>query len=457
LEQKSGVIATVFFALLISCDEGILSNSRNSADLNQARQDSAIPGDMVSGRDSSHDRNIFDTLDVMTKQDSLLDKNQTPYPDQLAHLDVDDPMLGCSTQKFGNAFIGFDLSNFPVGVSGYCGGVSEYSIRFLATHSGRITFIRIFLVTGPGYSGGTGGEINWQFYSNDPTTNHPTGSPIGSMSEMLHYTNGECGTDYACQHMTLNVDSPPTVTAGNYYHLYLSSQGTSAQDFYGVDEMWDHVSTGAGPGYALKDFNSLRKCNGIWESETWYIDGAPAWHVPTVEFRYEDGSSQGSGYMEGYHANPKNITSTVIARQIVKTDHDRCFRTMSFYTSKQSGNGLSARIADLQGNTIVEKSIDTTSSKSDYYEWYVFDFGQAIVFEAGKSYTVDISSPSGSFKVMPMRDGAEFGYTTPPLFSGPDTRAEISTNGGGSFEGWYAWGDGAGFNYGDLSLVFDTP
>lgn len=380
------------------------------------------------------------------------------------------PPSVCTSESFGNPYIGGDLSNFPVGPRGYCGGANnEYSIRFKATTTGAITQLRAFLVTGPGYAGGNGGHAYWDFHANDPSTQRPTGPVIGSIDFPLNYTNGECGNTFQCEINHQIVDSPPQLEAGKYYHLVLRSEGTDATNFYSLDEMFDYVSDGAGPAYDVKDFNVLRKCyaksgQGAWETETWNIDSTPSYHIPAIEFTYNDGTVQGSGYMEGYHANRKAIDSTLHVRQVIQVDSNRCFRRVKFYASKQAGTRMVATLRDstnqpaldIEGNPVAPVTIDTSSKRTNYYDWYLFDVGTTVLLKKGVTYHLDLSAPEGSFTVVPLRDGSQFGFKPPTTFLGAASYAQFSTNAGTNFQDWYAWGNNSNFKYGDLSLWFSS-
>jgi hypothetical protein len=354
-----------------------------------------------------------------------------------------------SAGSFYGPGLGSDgLANTTIGPTG-----NTVSYRFMAKNSGTVEQALVYLIPDhAGYAGGNAGTTQVTFNTDDGTAAHNPSSKVLATYVMSNVLSLASPARYF---YAINFATPPTVTAGHIYHLVFKSIDASPSvNFLSVDAMYEVNTSGLqGPiNTNTADYSVLLGTNGSnWSPRVGYI--------PVYQLKFQNGLTEGMGYMEGWSGAPEPMSGTNAVRETF-TVSGSGFNISSVGIRAARVNGsdpLIVRLENANGSLIEEGSIPAntialSSSSSPSYAWLKFDFSTTYTLIPGNTYHLEFdASATSTYQTFPVRKGSSYGFQPTTFF--PDGNAEVAKN--GSWTGWTQWGV-ANRTDGDLQFYFSV-
>ncbi len=327
--------------------------------------------------------------------------------------------------------IGSDgLANTVVG--GISGNIVSY--RFRAGHTGTLQQIHVYLIQGhAGYASGTGGQLQVTVNADDGTPAH---NPSSTVLASYLLTNPTLATP-SIYFPIFAFSVPASLVAGQLYHIVFTNVDPNpTANYLSVDTFYYIVPpTPAQPTISDVDWAELLGGpSGNWAPRTGY--------TPILELDYQDGFSEGNGYMEGWVGAPENISGLAEAREtITVSPAQEAVSSASIRIERVSGSDPLVVLLENGDGTVIEQgqifadSIPLTSPAS--YVWATYTFATPHALAGGQTYHLQFSAAATStFQVFPIRKGPAYGFQSSTYF--PDGYAEF--NPAGTWTGWTQWG-----------------
>ncbi|NWJ42541.1 MAG: hypothetical protein HXX12_16385 [Geothrix sp.] len=369
---------------------------------------------------------------------------------------------GQAAGYYGSRINADDLANQIVGWNTAVDSCNKAaSCRLRAEHTGKLTAIRpkfIWSDVKSGYAAGNGGTIRIQIQTDDGTSNHfPSGVTLASLVYDQPITAGN-------HFPLLTFSTPASLVAGQLYHIvYTNVAADPTVNWVSLDHlyMWDGNSP-VQPTVSNTDMAMLeRNCSGAW---VLFNRGTGSW-TPTIELDYEDGFSQGQGYIQGYGqttasgwVNPKLISGAKGVREtFTVSGTSRTVTTVSVRVNRLSGSSpLTVRVEKADGTLVGQGTVvvaqGAVSSSHNGSSWAKVAFVTALTLQAGQRYHLVLSSPSDTVHTAhALEKGSSCGYKPTTYFA--DGYAEF--NSGSGWVGWDEWGL-ANRTDNDLQFYFET-
>jgi hypothetical protein len=323
----------------------------------------------------------------------------------------------------------------------------------MARNSGKVEQALVYLIPDhAGYAGGNAGTTQVTLNTDDGTAAHNPSSTVLATYVMSNVLSLASPARYF---YTITFATPPTVTAGHIYHMVFKSIDASpAVNFLSVDAMYEVNTSGLqGPMNAnTADFAVLLGDNGSnWSPRVGYI--------PIYQLQFQNGVTEGMGYMEGWSGAPEPMSGTNAVRETFTVSGSGFnISSVGIRAARLSGSDpLVVRLENADGSLIEEGSIPAnaialSSSSSPSYAWMKFDFSTTYTLVPGNTYHLDLEAASTStYETFPIRKGYSYGFQPTTYF--PDGHAEVGQN--GSWTGWTQWGV-ANRTDGDLQFYFSV-
>jgi hypothetical protein len=324
------------------------------------------------------------------------------------------------------------------------------SYRFRATHSGTLQKAMIYLIPDKsGYAGGTGGTIQVSIRTDDETDAHNPGS---DSLETYNIQGAASLSTPARYFYIMNFSNPPALKAGHLYHMVFENVDDHPQNnFISVDALYESsVQSSMPPAPSDPDAAVLMKeTDGPWAPRAGY--------APIYELDYEDGASEGIGYMEAWVDDQQDISGTNSIRETFTVSGAQFdVASASVRVARVKGNDpLVIRLENEDGSLIEEGSVQasdipSSSSDSPVNAWATFPFSSSHTLVPGQTYhLVFTTSSTSTYQAVPVQKGSYYGFQSTTYF--PDGYAQVST--GDSWTGLSEWGD-ANRTDGDLQFYF---
>lgn len=349
---------------------------------------------------------------------------------------------------YGSRINGDDLANAVVGwdsTNDTCNRVICH--RWRAVRSGNLKSIRPFFQWSslrPGYALGDGGTIQIQIQSDDGTSSHfPSGTTLASIVYDHPVTTGN-------HFPLLTFPSPASITAGQLYHIVFTNVAVDPKaNWVSLDNlfMWD-ASNPVQPTISNTDMAILeRGCSGGWAV---FNRGAGHSFTPIIELDFEDGTSQGQGYVQGYGqtvgspwVNPKPISGIQEVREtFTVSGADRVVSSVAVRVNRSSGSGPLTIRLEKSGGTLVGQGTlavaqGAVSSSHNGSSWAKVAFAAPLTLQGGIGYNLVLSSPAGTVHTAHVLEkGSSYGFKPTTYFA--DGHAEF--NSGTGWKGWDLFG-----------------
>jgi hypothetical protein len=326
------------------------------------------------------------------------------------------------------------------------------SYRFRAKNSGVLEQALIYLIPDhAGYAGGNAGTTQITIHTDDGTASH---NPSSTVLATYVMTNVLSLSSPARYFYTVKFSAPPTLTAGQIYHMVFKNiDANPTVNFLSVDAMYEINATGlqAPINSDPTDLALLLNEGGGWTIRSGY--------TPIYQLQFQNGVTEGMGYMEAWVAAPEPISGTRAVREsFTVSGSDVSFASLGIRVARVNGSDpLVVRLENSDGSLIEEGSIPATaitesSSTSPSYFWAKYTFATTYTLIPGKSYNLTFESAATStYQTFPIRKGLAYGFQPTTFF--PDGHAEFEQN--GSWTGWTQWGT-PNRTDGDLQFYFSV-
>ena len=294
------------------------------------------------------------------------------------------------------------------------------SFRFRASESEPLDSVRIYLIDGAGYSGGTGGQIAISVEADGAGPNHtPSGAVLAS-------TTISPGNPIKGGHFPLiTFPSPPSLVSGQIYHVVFQNTDPSPTvNFVSVNALWTKaITTPRQPRLTDQDWAELTNGGGGWTVRPNY--------TPILDLGYSDGLHQGVGYMEVWVNSPEVISGASAVREIFTPTTNRSVSSISVRVSWTYGTSpLTIRLIDSAGETVVGQAVASASANSGGPAWVTVSLSPVVVLRAGIGYQLVLSTPpDSSYSAFTLERGNNYDFDAATYFS--DGYGEYTLTGSG--------------------------
>lgn len=341
------------------------------------------------------------------------------------------PGTPSTAAEFYGPGLGSDgLANTTLGPSG-----NVVSYRMRVKHSGRLISIHPYLIMDhTGYFAGTGGTVLVSVQPDDGTAaHHPTGTQLAT--SLL--PNPLAVTGSARYFPEFHISPVVTLTAGELIHIvFQNTDPAPTVNYVSVDSLYQAVATVPDqPTVSDTDSAVLLQEGG----ENW---SPRAGFTPIIQLEYDDGTSEGIGYMEGWIGAPEPISgSSAVREAFTVSGAAKNVTSAHIRVARISGSDpLTIRLESADGTLIEQGSIPASAfsiGSQPNYTWGTYTFATNHVLEKGQTYHLDFEAPgSTTYQAFPIRKGVAYGFQPTTYF--PDGYAQFEQN--GSWVGWTQWG-----------------
>jgi len=320
------------------------------------------------------------------------------------------PAIGADA--LANTQIGGDSSRSPNLLTAY---------RFRATESAALSTIRVYLVDGDGYAGGTGGTVAIRLRGDSGAPDHvPTGADLSTAT----ITPGNPITGGFLP--LIRFAAPATLVAGELYHLEFENTDPSPRtNFVSINGLWTSVVT--------------RPRQPTLEDLDWaqLIDEGNGWTVrpsstPILDLGYENGIHAGIGYMEVWVNAARQISGTNAVREVFIPTIARRVSTVSVRVRRLAGaSPLTLRVGESADGPVLAEATIPGSSLGEVPVWVTADLPSSIVLQAGVPYELLLAAPAdSSYSAVAIERGDHYDFAASTYFA--DGYGQYTTGSGWS-------------------------
>ena len=341
-----------------------------------------------------------------------------------------------TTSTYYGPGIGSDgLGNTTIGPN-----QNKLSYRMRVQHTGYLSSVQPYLIMDhAGYWGGTSGQILVSIQTDDGSSSHnPSGQKLTS-ALLVHPDALPVPTRYF---PTFTFSGHAAVTAGEIYHIVFENPDPDPTvNFVSVDALYQAAApapsqpTTPDTDCAVLLFSNYSSSEGtVWKPRQGY--------TPVIQMNYDDGFSDGFGYMEVWVGAPQSISGASSVRETFTVGgSSRTVSSVGIRVARLSGSGaLTVRLETGDGTLIEQGDVAASSvplNASATYVWANYKFSTPPTLGAGQSYHLVLQSAASTvYQTFPIRKGSDYGYKNTTFF--PDGYAQFLE--GGSWVGWTQWG-----------------
>jgi hypothetical protein len=232
------------------------------------------------------------------------------------------------------------------------------------------------------------------------------------------------------------------VTAGEIYHIVFENPDPNPNvNYVSVDALYQAAApvpsqpTMSDTDCAVLLFANYSSTEGtIWKPRQGY--------TPIVQMNYDDGFTEGFGYMEVWVGAPEAISGTSSVREtFTVSGASRTASSISIRAARVSGSGpLTVRLETGAGTLIEQGEIPASTfplNTTTTYFWGTYPFSASHTLATGQAYHLVLQSAATTvYQAFPIRKGVSYGYSNTTFF--PDGYAQFLQS--GSWVGWTQWG-----------------
>jgi hypothetical protein len=292
---------------------------------------------------------------------------------------------GVATSPYGPGIGADSLANTQIGGTLCRCATSQTSYRFRATTTAALTSIRIYLVDGSGYSGGSGGRIRISINPDDGSTTHAPSATI------LASTTISPGNPVRIGYLPLvTFATPAKLTAGRLYHVVFRNVDPSPTvNYISVDGLWTKAATTPRqPGLKDLDWGQLVNVGTGWHSKPSF--------TPILDLGYANGLHAGMGYMEVWIRTARAIAGVSAVREVFTPRADVTVGAVTVRVSRSAGSGaLTATLKTGAGTVLAQGQVNASAVGSNI-AWVGANLSSTVTLRAGTSYQLVLTSPSGT-------------------------------------------------------------
>jgi hypothetical protein len=219
-------------------------------------------------------------------------------------------LAGTPAGIYGPGIQGDSLANTALNRAGM-----QLACRFRAERAGELAGVRPYLIWSyarAGYHAGSGGTLRLELQEDDGTPLHgPSGRVLALCVKPLALSKAAQGF-----YPLLGFDRKVVLKAGTLYHLvYANSDDQPGENFLSVNAIFSKsVSGRIQPRVADEDWAMLFRTS---PQKPWALRrtaGSREGFTPILEVDYQDGASQGVGYVEFWMGAGKPISGASAVR-----------------------------------------------------------------------------------------------------------------------------------------------
>ena len=267
---------------------------------------------------------------------------------------------------YGPGFAFDSLANTRIG--GPFGTVAAYRIK--ATSGGMLESLKIYVVTGSGYSAGNGGLIKISLQSDDGSAAH---NPSGTVLATALLTN-----PFEESFPVLSFDTPVRLNSDTFYHLVFTNlDDNPEQNYVSINSMYyAQVDSPRQPALADDSWDVLIGTSpdgGNRQASTWQLRDLYKNRVytPILELQYTNGDKEGMGYMEVWVNNPKPISGGEGVRQtFTLSNENKEVTALAIRVRREYGNDpLHIHISEKGGAILAQANIPANEISQDSPRW----------------------------------------------------------------------------------------
>lgn len=324
-----------------------------------------------------------------------------------------------SVGGYGMPFAGDGLANMQIGNAD-----SKIVYRFRAEASFTLSSVRVYFITGPGYSAGNGGWVKMALQADDGTANHrPSGTDLASVTIT--------DPDDAGSFRTLTLTSSYPLTAGTLYHLvFTNPYSAPVTNFTSIDDIGHDVVDS--PVQPLKPDLDLMELYQLTDG-SWTVNTD---HTPIFTLIDSLGAGHGPGapYVNGRSVSYLKSIGGVnqVAEIMTPTSNVTVAGAyVRVYESGTAGGALTISLQTSGGTVLGSGTVPASSINANVANWVGVSF-TAVTLAAGSTYRLVLSAPAGtgSYKAFPLTEG-DSAFTSPWKFT--DGNFQHSTNSGAAW------------------------
>jgi hypothetical protein len=354
---------------------------------------------------------------------------------QIAAAAASPPPTPATATDYGSGIGSDGLGNTTIGPN-----QNKLSYRIRVLHTGYISSVQPYLIMDHnGYWGGTSGQILVSIQTDDGSSSHnPSGQKLTS-SLLVDPDAVPVPTRYF---PTFAFSGHAAVTAGEIYHVVFENPDPNPNvNYVSVDALYQAAApTPSQPTMSDTDCAVLLFANysttegTIWKPRQGY--------TPVLQMNYDDGYTQGLGYMEVWVGAPEAISGTSSVRETFTVSGDsRTISSVAIRVARMSGSGpLTVRLETGAGTVIEQGEIPASTfplNTTATYFWGTYKFSASHTLATGQAYHLVLQSAATTvYQAFPIRKGSSYGYSNTTFF--PDGYAQFLQN--GSWVGWTQWG-----------------
>jgi hypothetical protein len=339
-----------------------------------------------------------------------------------------------ATTYYGSGLGSDSLGNTTIGPN-----QNELSYRIRVQHTGYISAVQPYLIMDhTGYWGGTSGSILVSIQTDDGTSSH---NPSGQILTSSLLNDPDAVPTPTRYFPTFTFPAPAAVTAGELYHVVFQNMDPNPTvNYVSVDALYQAAApTPAQPTMSDTDCAVLLYANysvvgTMWKPRQGY--------TPILQMDFEDGFTEGFGYMEVWVGAPEPISGTASVREtFTVSGAPKTVSSMAVRVARTSGSDPLTMRLETGAGTLIEQGPVAAASvpigTSATYYWVSYQFANPHTLATGQSYHLVLQSPATSvYQAYPIRKGLAYGYNTTTYF--PDGYAQFLQS--GTWVGWTQWG-----------------
>ncbi|HUK26091.1 MAG TPA: hypothetical protein VLV49_16020 [Terriglobales bacterium] len=283
---------------------------------------------------------------------------------------------------------------------------TKMDIRWRAEQSSNIQSVVLFMKTGNGYSGGTGGLVNISLQSDDGSASHfPSGTELDS-------SQAAPGNPASPTFREFVFTTHAALTSGTLYHFVLTDPDPApSSNYVSLNNMGNNGGTRQ-PYYSLTDWTLNVQRSSGWQ--------AKADSCPIASIKWTNGTTQGMGYVDApAHSQLFTIQgSNEAGETFTVSGGDKVVTAVSFHVQKTGSPGPLTVTLNSGSSTVANGTI-AASAVSSSIGWATFTFSSPITLSNGTSYHLFLTSAADSnnyYQTWPMMKGFTSGLDTPSEF-----------------------------------------
>ncbi len=301
------------------------------------------------------------------------------------------------------------------------GRLKDYTIciRFRAQHTGTFTQARFYFIFRKlGYYQGDGGEVLIQFRPDDGSELHgPTAEVLASVHIPDPMAQGSL--------RLVTFDRPATTEQGKLYHFVFTNPAPDPlNNWVSLDQLYQKQATpNMQPAVSDTDLAIVLK----WPDPPWSVRHA---HTPIYWIYYEDGTVFGQGYYDARsQSGVRPISGESKVRELfTASGGNRLVKAVRVRVRKLDDSGpLRVSLLAEEGTVIEEGDIAPQVFETGKMVWVEHAFAEPLMLAEGETYSLVLSSPTGSYNTFGLQQSGAAEFVTPTVFS--DGLMQYTANG----------------------------